>query len=72
MTLHDPPQYGRIELAKKYETTFRRYADATPSRTQILADFVQWARTTPGVLDQRPADGLTTYLVKIFPCPRGK
>jgi len=46
--------------------------DPTPSRTQILADFVQWARSTPGILDQRPADGLTSYLVKIFPCPRGK
>ena len=46
--------------------------DPSPSRAQVLADFVQWAKATPGVLQQRPADGLTSYLAKTFPCPRGK
>jgi hypothetical protein len=44
----------------------------TPSRNQALADFVQWAKSTPGMMDQRPADGLLAYLAKTYPCPRGK
>jgi hypothetical protein len=43
-----------------------------PSRSQALADFVQWAKSTPGMMDQRPADGLLAFLVKTYPCPRGK
>jgi hypothetical protein len=43
-----------------------------PSRTQALADFVAWAKANPEVLGQRPADGLTTYLTKTFPCTHGK
>ena len=43
-----------------------------PSRTEAIADFVQWAKPTPGVLSEPPADGLTRYLVKKYPCPRGK
>jgi len=44
----------------------------TPSRSQALADFVQWAKSTPGMMDQRPADGLLGFLAKTYPCPRGK
>lgn len=44
----------------------------TPTRNQVLADFVQWAKASPNVMAQRPADGLTAYLVKTFPCPKGK
>jgi hypothetical protein len=44
----------------------------TPTRSQAVADFVQWAKSTPGVMDQRPADGVTAYLAKTYPCPRGK
>ena len=43
-----------------------------PSRSQALADFVQWAKSTPGMMDQRPADGLLGFLAKTYPCPRGK
>jgi len=44
----------------------------TPTRSQAIGDFVQWAKSTPGVMDQRPADGLLAYLAKTYPCPRGK
>lgn len=43
-----------------------------PSRTQAIADFVEWAKTNPNIMSQQPADGLVAYLVKSFPCPRGK
>lgn len=46
--------------------------DQPPTRNQLLADFVQWAKATPSAMTQRPADGLTAYLVKVFPCPKGK
>ena len=43
-----------------------------PSRTQAIANFVEWSKTNPDVMPQRPADGLVAYLVKTFPCPHGK
>jgi hypothetical protein len=43
-----------------------------PSRTQAIADFVEWAKANPNVMPQQPADGLVAYLVKTFPCPHGK
>jgi hypothetical protein len=43
-----------------------------PSRTQAIADFVQWAKANPDVMAKRPADGVVAYLVKTFPCPKGK
>ena len=44
----------------------------TTTRNQAIADFVQWAKATPNVLSQAPADGLTSYLISKFPCKRGK
>ncbi|MGC1411550.1 MAG: Rap1a/Tai family immunity protein [Acetobacteraceae bacterium] len=44
----------------------------TMTRNEAVADFVQWAKATPNVLSQAPADGLTGYLVSKFPCKRGK
>ena len=43
-----------------------------PSRDQAIADFVQWAKASPKVMQERPADGLVAYLVQTFPCPKGK
>jgi hypothetical protein len=45
---------------------------STTTRNQAIADFVQWAKGTPNVLSQPPADGLTGYLISKFPCKRGK
>jgi hypothetical protein len=44
----------------------------TTTRNQAIAEFVQWAKATPNVLSQAPADGLTGYLVSKFPCKRAK
>ncbi len=44
----------------------------TPSRNQAIADFVQWAKANPSILQDPPADGLTAYIEKSFPCPHGK
>ncbi len=43
-----------------------------PSRNEAIADFVQWAKASPDVMAQRPADGITGYLMQKYPCPRGK
>ena len=44
----------------------------TMTRNQAIADFVQWAKATPNVLSQTPANGLTGYLVSKFPCQHSK
>jgi hypothetical protein len=46
--------------------------NAGTSRSAAIADFVQWAKATPGVMSERPADGFTHYLQTKYPCPRGK
>jgi hypothetical protein len=44
----------------------------TTTRNQAIADLVQWAKATPNVLSQTPADGVTSYLASKYPCKRGK
>src|SRR5271165_1133100 len=46
--------------------------DPLPTRSQAIADFVQWAKATPEVLSQGPADGIASYVTKKYPCQRGK
>jgi len=43
-----------------------------PSRNQAVADFVQWAKANPSVMQDPPADGVTAFIEKTLPCPRGK
>jgi Rap1a immunity proteins len=43
-----------------------------PSRDEAVASFVQWAKASPDAMSQRPANGITGYLVQKYPCPRGK
>jgi Rap1a immunity proteins len=43
-----------------------------PSRNQAVADFVQWAKGDPAIMQQPPADGIAAYIQKTFACPRGK
>ncbi len=42
------------------------------TRNEAIADFVQWAKASPNVMSQQPADGITRYLETKYPCPRGK
>jgi hypothetical protein len=46
-------------------------AEPMPTRNQALADFVQWAKATPEVMSQAPADGLTGYLTRKYTCKHG-
>ncbi len=41
----------------------------TPTRTETIARFVQWANTDNSRLAQSPADGLAAFLSQQFPCP---
>ena len=44
----------------------------TPARSEALASFVQWAKTSPNQMAQPAADGIATFLSQQFPCPRGR
>ncbi|MEJ0015060.1 MAG: Rap1a/Tai family immunity protein [Acetobacteraceae bacterium] len=58
--------------AKRIGKMFCIPETATQTRNEAIADFVQWAKTSPAVLAQRPANGIVAYLQTKFPCPRGK
>jgi hypothetical protein len=47
-------------------------ADPLPTRNQAISDFVQWAKASPQVMSEPPADGVTRYLTTKYPCKRGK
>jgi hypothetical protein len=44
----------------------------TPSRSEAIASFVQWAKTSPNQTAQPAADGIAAFLSQQFPCPRGR
>jgi hypothetical protein len=46
--------------------------DPAPHRAEVITGFVQWADANPDQKNQAPADGVAAYLVKQFPCGRGK
>ena len=46
--------------------------DPLPTRNQAIADFVQWAKATPEVMSHTPADAIAGYVMKKYPCQRGK
>jgi hypothetical protein len=58
--------------AKRYGRLFCIPNNFKATRNEAIADFVQWAKATPGVMSERPANGLTHYLETKYPCPRGK
>ena len=43
--------------------------EATPSRSDGIAMYVQWANANPAQLSQPPADSLALFLSERFPCP---
>lgn len=44
---------------------------SAPSRTQQIANFVQWVRTSPGQMQSSAQDAVAAYLVNQYPCSRG-
>ena len=44
----------------------------TPSRNQVFASFVQWAKSRPDQMAQPPQDGVAQFLATQFPCRAGK
>jgi Rap1a immunity proteins len=41
----------------------------SPTRQQVIADFIQWARANPIEVTRPPVDGVFEFLTKRFPCP---
>ena len=54
--------------AKRIGKLFCMPDQVTTTRDQAIADFVQWAKATPSVMSQTPADGITAYLANKYPC----
>jgi hypothetical protein len=46
--------------------------DPAPHRNDAIAAFVKWADANPTEKNQPPTDGIASYLMKNFPCARGK
>lgn len=43
-----------------------------PSRSQTMAEFVQWAHRSPAHMGDPAADGLFRFLGERFPCPKSR
>lgn len=43
-----------------------------PTRNQVFAAFVRWAKSQPAVMAQQPQDGIARFLSVQYPCPVGK
>ena len=48
------------------------FPNPTPSRNETISSFVQWAKSDASRLSLTPADGVASFLVQQFPCPRGR
>ena len=46
--------------------------DRQPTRNQVVADFVAWAKASPQRMSERPADGIARFLSERFPCPKSR
>jgi hypothetical protein len=42
--------------------------DPTPTRNQVIADYVTWARANPQVMSEPAVDSLFQYLGTKYPC----
>jgi hypothetical protein len=41
-----------------------------PTHNDVVAGFVAWAKQNPGEMNDKPADGLVSYLSSQYPCPK--
>ena len=46
--------------------------EPAPTRNQVFASFVQWAKSRPDQMAQQPQDGIARFLSEQFPCPARK
>jgi hypothetical protein len=46
--------------------------DPGPTRNEAVASFIAWAKANPDQLAQAPQDGIVAYLIKQYPCKRGR
>jgi hypothetical protein len=47
-------------------------SQSTISRTQVIAELVQWANGRPAQMNNPPTDSVAAFLSQRFPCPRGR
>lgn len=61
-------QYYQIVSAAEGKKPLFCPPNPTPSRNQLIADFVVWANQNPQQLGTLPVEGMFRYLAQRFPC----
>ena len=59
-----------VEMTRK--THMYCLPSPNPTRNEVVASFVQWAKTSPDQLGQPPQDGIVAFLSSQYPCARKK
>ena len=63
-------QYYQVQTADDPDSQFVCVPDPAPTRDQIVAAFVAWAKAHPQYMDDAPVDGLFRFLGETYPCRR--
>jgi hypothetical protein len=61
-------QYHQMVMAAVPEVRFACAPEPAPSRSEVLAGFVEWARRNPQYTADKPVDSLFRYLAERYPC----
>ena len=61
-------QYHQMVMAAVPEVRFACAPEPAPSRSEVLAGFVEWARRNPQYTADKPVDTLFRYLAERYPC----
>lgn len=59
---------GAVDVAMRAEKKPFCFPTPSPSRTQTLGEFVNWARSSPAHRSESAVDGLFHFLAERFPC----
>ncbi|MDH4114156.1 MAG: Rap1a/Tai family immunity protein [Burkholderiaceae bacterium] len=60
--------YRYYESTVAAENRFICSPDPTPTRAQVMNDFVAWAKANPRYMQDPPVDTLFRYLAETYPC----
>ena len=62
-------QYYQMAAAALPAARFVCVLDPAPSRSEAIAEFVEWARRNPNYTADKPVDLIFRYLGERYPCP---
>ncbi len=61
-------QYHQIATAAENKRPLFCAPNPTPSRNEVIAAFVTWAKQNPQQLSMPPVEGIFHYLAQRYPC----